>query len=347
VENSTTGLASTILQEAMMQTLRQVISTMLLIGMSWSAQAQKICVFDPMGASGDIFSMMKDFALMAKGTGVDIKLIPYAEEPTVMKDFKAGQCDGVTITDFSARQFNSYTGSMNAIGGITNNAMAKVVIGLMGNPKLDDEMISAGYEVAGVFPMGPAYILVNNREINSLAKAQGIRFGVLENDPAQYEMIKKVGATPITVTIGNMGTKFNSRQIDAMGAPALAFTAFELHKGMGDKGAFFRFPVTFVSLNLVLKQSVFPATFGAKSRRWFASQTGHLMEHLVRVERTVPDKYWAELSTNDKVGYIRLMREMRIELIEKGVYNKKMTSLLKKVRCQQDPSNTECGMNDE
>lgn len=330
-----------------MTILTRIAGAALLISACLTAHAQTVCVFDPMGASGDIFSTMKDFALMAKGTGTEIKLVPYVEEPQVVKDFKSGKCDGAVLTDFSSRLFNSYTGSMNAIGGITNNAMAKVVIGLMGNPKLDSEMVSDGYEIAGVFPMGPAYIVVNNREINSLAKAQGVRFGVLDNDPAQYEMIKKVGAIPVPVTIGNMASKFNSKQVDAMGSPALAFTAFELHKGMGDKGAFIRFPVTFVGLNVVLNQKAFPPTFGAKSRRWFASQTNRLMDNVLRIEKTVPEKYWADLSSNDKVGYVRLMHQMRLEMVKDGIYNKKMTALLKKIRCQQDPSNFECKLNDE
>jgi hypothetical protein len=312
-----------------------------------TAQAQTVCVFDPMGAAGEGFAIMKDFALMAKGTGVELKLLPYSDEPQALEDYKAGKCQAVTLTDFTARQFNSYTGSLNAIGGITNNAMARVVIGLMGNPKLDAEMVSGQHEVAGVFPIGAGYIIVNNREINSLAKAQGVRFGVIDSDQAQYEMIKKVGAKPVPINIGNMGTKFNSKQVDAMGAPAIAVTAFELHKGMGDKGAIFRFPVTFVSMNLIVNDKAFPPTFGAKGRRWFASQTNRMMDVVNRLEKAVPEKYWAELSSNDKVGYIRLMREMRIELINKGVYNKKMTSLLKKVRCQQDPTNFECALNDE
>jgi len=312
-----------------------------------AAQAKNVCVFDPMGAAGEGFAIMKDFALMAKGTGIELKLLPYTDEPQALEDYKSGKCQAVTLTDFTSRQFNSYTGSLNAIGGITNNAMARVVIGLMGNPKLDDEMVSGQHEIGGVFPIGPAYIIVNNREINSLAKAQGVRFGVIDSDRAQYEMIKKVGAKPVPINIGNMGTKFNSKQVDAMGTPAIAVTAFELHKGMGDKGAIFRFPVTFVSMNLVLNQKEFPPTFGAKGRRWFASQTNRMMDVVSRLERAIPEKYWADLSSNDKVGYIRLMREMRIALINEGVYNKKMTTLLKKVRCQQDPTNFECALNEE
>jgi hypothetical protein len=41
------------------------------------------------------------------------------------------------------------------------------------------------------------------------------------------------------------------------------------------------------------------------------------------------------------------MREMRVKLIQEGIYNKKMTSLLKKVRCQQDATAQECSMTDE
>mgnify|MGYP000266986743 CR=1 FL=1 len=322
-------------------------AALMLLASTAQVQAQTICVFDPMGAAGEGFAIMKDYGVMAKGLGVELKLIPYNDEPDALRDFKTGKCEGVTLTDFTARQFNSYAGSLNAIGGIINNAMAKTVINLMGNPKLDEEMVSGKFEVGGIFPIGPAYIIVNNREINSLAKAQGIRFGVVESDRAQYEMVKKVGATPVPVTIGNMGTKFNSKQVDAMGAPALAVTAFELHKGMGDKGALFRFPVTFVSMDVILKHEAFPAEFGAKSRRWFSSQTNRIMDTVARIEKSVPEKYWSDLSSNDKVGYIRIMREMRIKLINEGVYNKKMTTLLKKLRCQQDPNNFECTLSDE
>lgn len=309
--------------------------------------AQAVCVYDPMGASGDIFSLMKDYQLTAKGLGVELKLVPYSDEHSVVKDFKNQRCDAAVLTDFSSRQFNSYTGSMNAIGAMTNNAMAKVVFGLMGNPKLDTDMVSDGFEIAGIFPLGLAYIITKDRQLDNLSKWKGIRFAVLDSDPAQYEMVKKVGASPVPITIANMGTKFNAGQIDAMGTPALAFKAFELHKGMGNTGTMFRFPVTFVGVNVVTHQQAFPDGFGAKSRRWFAAQTPRLMDSVIRLDKSIPDQYWSELSTNDKVGYIRLMREMRVKLIKDGIYNKKMTSLLKKVRCQQDPTAQECAMTDE
>lgn len=312
-----------------------------------SVYAKNMCVFDPMGTSGEVFAIMKDFALMARNTGVEINLLAYKDEPNALRDYKSGKCDAVTLIDVTARQFNSFTGSLSAIGGVTSNAMAKVVISLMGNPKLDADMVSGAHEVIGVAPIGLAYIIVNNKEINSLAKAQGIRFGVTETDVSQFEMAKKVGAVPVPITIGNMGQKFNSGQVDSMAAPPIAFTVFELHKGIGDRGTLFRFPVAFVSMNMLIKHDEFPAAFGAKSRRWFSSQTNRMMDVVARLEKGVPEKYWSDLSSNDKVGYVRLMHQMRLEMVKDGIYNKKMTALLKKIRCQQDPSNFECKLNDE
>jgi hypothetical protein len=174
---------------------------MLLLGsvlMGQQAQAvQDMCVYDPMGASGDIFALMKDYQLMAKGLKVELKLLPYADEHSLIKAFKEKRCDAAVMTDFSARQFNSYTGSMNAIGAMTNNAMAKVVFGLMGNPKLDSDMVSDGFRGGRVFSRWDSPIsLPRTANWITLSKWKGIRFAVLDSDPAQYEMVKKVGAKP-------------------------------------------------------------------------------------------------------------------------------------------------------
>ncbi|MEY4516905.1 MAG: hypothetical protein RL180_1251 [Pseudomonadota bacterium] len=312
-----------------------------------TAVAQSVCVFDVMGASGDSYSLIKDFVVVAKGHGVNLELMPYTDESKALRDFQNGKCDATALTDFSTRQFNSYTGSINAIGAVSNNAMAKVALSMMGNPKLADEMIMGNYEVAGVFPMGAAYLVTNDRNVNNLAKVQDKRFAVLESDQAQLKMVKKIGAKPVSVTVSTISTKFNSRQVDIIGAPAMAFGPFELSKGIGTTGAIVRFPVTFVTMNMIVKRDAFPPKLASVGRTWFAGQTSRMMENIQRIEANIPAKYWMDLSNNDKVGYIKLMREMRIDLVEAGVYNKKMTSLLKRIRCKQDPSSFECALTDE
>jgi hypothetical protein len=312
-----------------------------------SAQAQTMCVFDLLGAQGENYAMMKDYALAAKQWGVNLILKPYTDERVASEDFKAGQCDGVTLTGMRARQFNSFTGSIDSIGGLPSNAATKLIITLMANPKLAPDMIQNNYEVAGVTTLGSAYIMVRDRKINSLTKAAGIKFGVLDYDKAQAIMVQKVGAQPVSVDLLSVGGKFNNGQVDAIGMPAMAFKPLELYKGLRDNGAIIRFPVVQVTGDVIIRPEKFPDGYGQKSRTWVAGLLNREMETITKVEAAIDPKYWLDISANDKLGYIKLMREARIDLTRDGIYNKKMMGLLKKVRCNLDPQSFECSLNAE
>ena len=312
-----------------------------------NAQAQVVCVFDLQGTSGDVYTMMKDYALAANGWGAKVTLKPYTDERVAAEDFKAGQCDAVALTGMRGRQFNSFVGSIDAIGAVPSNAAARAVMQLMSKPQLAADMVQNGYEVAGVTPLGSAYLFVNDRSINTLAKAAGKKIAVLDYDKAQARMVQRVGAQPVSADITTFGGMFNNGQVDIVGAPAVAFKPLELHKGLGAKGAIAKFPILQVTGNVIIRQNKFPAGFGQKSREWVGSQLARTMNIVEKTERDIPAKYWMEISANDQVGYIKLMREARIELTKEGFYNTKMMSLLKRVRCQQNPSSFECALKEE
>lgn len=312
-----------------------------------NAQAQVVCVFDLLGTSGDVYTMMKDYALAANGWGAKVTLKPYTDERVASEDFKAGQCDAVALTGMRGRQFNSFVGSIDAIGAVPSNAAARAVMQLVSKPQLATDMVQNGYEVAGVTPMGSAYLFVNDRSINTLAKAAGKKFAVLDYDKAQARMVQRVGAQPVSADITTFGGMFNNGQVDIVGAPAIAFKPLELHKGLGAKGAIAKFPILQVTGNIIIRQNKFPAGFGQKSREWVATQLPRALAMAEKTEKDIPAKYWMEIPANDQVGYIKLMREARIELTKEGFYNTKMMSLLKRVRCQQNPSSFECALKDE
>ena len=85
---------------------------------SMSAQAanteRSLCVFDIIGASGDVYNIMKDYKTEAAGWGVDIKLKPYTDEKIAAEDLKAGQCDGAVLTGLRVRQSRMATVSSSA-----------------------------------------------------------------------------------------------------------------------------------------------------------------------------------------------------------------------------------------
>ena len=70
--------------------------------------AQKVCVYDFIGASGDLFNMVRDYALAMQRDGVFMELKGYNDEAAALEAYKSGQCDGFVGTAFRSRQFNAW-----------------------------------------------------------------------------------------------------------------------------------------------------------------------------------------------------------------------------------------------
>ncbi len=308
---------------------------------------QTVCVFDLLGTGGDVYAMMKDYSLAAAKWGADVDLKPYTDERIVAEDFKAGQCDAVSLTGLRGRQFNTFTGSIDSIGAITTYAQMRDVLTLLSNTKMAPYMVSGAYEVVGVMPLGAGYLLVNDRAINNLSKVSGKKIAVLDYDKSQAKMVQKIGAQPVASDIINFAGKFNNGQVDIVAAPAVAIKPLELYKGLGTKGAIIRFPIVQITGNVIINPKKFPAGFGQKSREYVATQVDKAFKNIEKTEKDIPAKYWMDVLEADKPGYIKLMRESRISLAAEGIYDKKMLSLLKRVRCKHDPASFECALKDE
>ena len=308
---------------------------------------QTICVFDIVGKSGDVYALMKDYQLAAKSWGADVELKVGTNEAVIAEDFKAGKCDGISVTGMRGRQFNQFTGSLDAIGAITDLKLAVKVMQGLASPAFAKAMVNGKYEVVGVIPIGDAYLLVNDRNINTVAKAAGKKIAVLDYDEAQKIMASQVGAQAVSSDITNFGAKFNNGQVDIIGAPAAAFKPLELHKGLGTKGAIVNYPILQVTGNLIIHPEKFPAGFGQKSREWVKGQLPRAFGILGKMKADIPQKYWMEVPAADKPGYQKLMREARINLTAKGIYDKRMMKLLWQFRCREDAKNFECALQDE
>lgn len=306
-----------------------------------------ICTWDILGQQGDATNMMKDYTLAARAWGVNVVSKAYTNEGIAADDFKAGQCDGALITGLRARQFNQFTGSIDAVGAVPSYTHMRDVIDLLANPKLAPRLVSGPYEVVGAIPVGAAYAFVNDKSINSLAKAAGKKIAVLDWDKSQAEMVKIVGAVPVAADLTTYGGKFNNGQVDILFAPIPLYKPMELYKGLGTKGGIARFPVINLTLQLVIRKDKFPPDFGLKSRRYIADQVPRFFGMIRNMEREVESRHWMHIPLSDRDGYEKIMREMRIHLTKSGYYNPQMMTLLKRIRCKREPDNAECSQNDE
>lgn len=315
------------------------------LALSSSAMAagkQTLCVWDIIGAQGDVFNMMKDYKLAAAKWGANIEMKAYTDEKIAGEDFKAGQCDAVVMTGLRGRQFNSFTGSIDSIGSLPAYSMLQKALATITSPAAAKLMVSGNYEVAGVTPMGAAYLFVNDRQINNVGKLSGKKIAVLDYDKAQAKLVQQVGAQPVASDITNFAGKFNNGSVDIIGSPAAGFKPLELHKGLGTKGAIVNFPLLQLTLQVIIRREKFPEGFGQKSREYIQSQYPRAMGLITGAEGDIDKKFWMQIPAADKEKYVNMMRESRISLTNDGIYDKRMMSVLKKVRCQVEPSNAEC-----
>lgn len=345
-----------------------------------------LCVYSPDGAQGrgfkQVMSYMTEipkFTAMAADIGVNLKLTMinpltmkfdigypklkkqasttahvrvYTDERVLSEDFKMKKCDGAGMSNIRARQFNSFIGSMDALGSILSYRQLTEAIGLLARPELNNRMVNKDYEVVGVVPLGAAYIMVSDRSINTLAKAAGKRVAVFDFDKSQAKLVQRVGAQPVSVDFTSVAGKFNNHEVDIMAGPALLFRPFELFKGMtgpngNAKGAIIRFPLMQVTGVLMMQRGKFPDGLGQIVREVSAMNLLPAYDFINETETDIPVKYWMDVPDADKPGYLKMMREARIAMTQEGYYDKNMMQLLKKVRCKFDPTNYECALTDE
>lgn len=144
----------------------------------------KMCVFDLLGANGPIFSQMKDYKIAAIDWGVKLILKPYTSERVAADDFKTGLCDAVSLTGTQSRQFNHFSGSLDAMGALPSYAHLKIVITTISAEKAAPLMTNDPYEVAGIMPLGAAYLYVNDRVLVTSGDLAGIRVASMDFRPS-------------------------------------------------------------------------------------------------------------------------------------------------------------------
>ncbi|MGO3383173.1 MAG: putative solute-binding protein [Acinetobacter guillouiae] len=309
---------------------------------------QNVCVFDLLGKAGESYKLMEEWALAAKAWGADINLTVYQSEEAEDKNFKTNKCDAAAMTTMRSREYNKFGGSIDALGGIPNNEIARRAINYALDKRNAKRLVSekngVKYELAMITPIGIAYIFVKDRAMNTLEKGKGKKFAYLHYDLAQKVAVERVGAIGVPSDIFNFVKKFNDGEVDAIASPAYAYKPLEIYKGLGSNGAMFTYPVVNVTADLIIKPEQFPEGFGIKSREWAVKQLPSSFKKIEKMEAEIPAKYKLNVSKDDALRYQKLLREGRIELTKRGVYDPVMMSVLKKARCTVDRTNFECSL---
>jgi hypothetical protein len=291
-------------------------------------------------------------AKLKRKASTDVKINLFTDERIASEEFKVKQCDGVAISNLRGRQYNPFVGSLDAVGAVLSYQQLTEAITLLSRPEMGSYMVSQDVEIVGIVPLGAAYVMVNDRRINTLAKAAGRKVAVLDFDKSQATMVQKIGAQPVSVDITNVGGKFNNGQVDILAMPALAFEPLELYRGMTDdkgnaRGAIFKFPLLQVTGVMMMHRGKFPEGIGQLMREFIAMQLAPAYQFILETESAIPVKFWMDIPESDKPGYVNMLRNARLAVTKDGYYDPRMMKLLKKVRCKLEPTNYECSLDDE
>lgn len=318
-------------------------SVMLSAAQNASAVVKRVyCVFDPVGASGAVYQKMKDYQVAALDWGVELELKAYTDERIAEDDFKAGQCDGVGLTGVRARKFNRFTGTVDSVGAIPSYDHMRSVLKMLAQEKAGKLMLSEDFEVAGIIPGGKVYLYVNDRNIDTVNEMSGKKLGVIESDPAQKIMSLSIKASPVNTNVATLYSQFNNGSVDIVPGPAIVYEAMELYKGLEPGGGIVDYAVGQLTVQMVLRHEQFPEGFGQSSRQYIASEMEKTFELLESSEQGIDQKWWINIPEKDQEQYSELLRQARMSLRDKGIYDSKMLTVLRKVRCRKDPGASEC-----
>jgi len=303
---------------------------------------RQICIWDIAGRAGPVFKAAEDQRTRLLQYGVDLDVQPYTSENVVAEDLKAGLCDAALITGLRGRQFNKYTGTVDAIGALPTKEHMQILLQVLARPESAGKMTSGEYVILGLAPVGAAYVFVNDRSINTLAKAAGKRVAVLDYDPVQAEMVAQIGATPVASDIVSAPNKFNNGVVDVIAAPLVAYEVLEFYKGMEPDGGIIDYPLAQITMQLIGRKEKFPDELAQLLREEFYNSYNLIMERLDIEAAKVPQHWMIPIPQKDKKEYEIMMQEARLQLRQKGYYDARMLTLQRKIRCKLDASRAEC-----
>ncbi|WP_303293428.1 putative solute-binding protein [Marinobacter sp. ST-43] len=303
---------------------------------------RSFCVFDPVGANGPLFAITKEFQPVALKRGIKLELRAYTDEKVAAEDFKAGQCDAVLLTGTRAREFNKFTGSLEAMGAVPGEEEMRLLYNTLSQPKARPFLVDGPYEVAGVFPAGAIYLYTRDRAIDSVEKLQGKRIATLDYDSASVRMVRHVGASVVGSNSANFAGKFNNGSVDLAYAPAVAYQPLELYKGVNSKGGVFKYALAYMNFQVIIHRDRFPEDAGQMVRDESIKRIDQAYEIIAEAESGIPAEVWMHPPREDVAEYDKMLRQVRLSLLEDGVYDERAIKLMEAIRCRVDGSRSEC-----
>lgn len=300
---------------------------------SWS-MTRSVCVFDPIGKSGDIFATATDLSMQFMTLGVNLKLKLYLDESKARKDFEARRCDAVLLTGLQARRFNTFVATVEAPGMFLNYDNLPKILGIMASEKASKYMRKGNVEVAGVYPAGFVYMVLNDKKRAHPNKLRGLKMINIDNNIMISDFAKRVGGTTVPATTNTFVKLFKERTVDVTFAPMAIFSALELDVALDEsQGAIMSLPIALLTIQVLIHADRFPEGYGQSTREMSLLHYERVLDISKRAEKNVQSKYWLN-GFHNMTEWEEVAYATRRSMLDKGFFSPKMIKIINKFRCE-------------
>lgn len=300
------------------------------------------CVFDVLGTAGPAKQMVDDYKVEALRWGMELTTDYYKDDQEAARQFEAGHCDLINLPDFRVRNYNRFTGSINAVGAIPDEKHLGQVIQSLAQESAEPLMRNGEYEVLGIAYIGGLHAFVQDRAMTRPAALVGKKISILEGIEESDYLIAQNGMIAVHSDIAGMFQLFNSKSVDYTVAPLIVYEGLEMYRGLEPNGGISRYPFAMATMQLIARWEKLPENLGQKSRKFVADSHPKIVDTIQSYEKPVPDKYWFDIPLEDFYYWDNTFSRARVELEHLGIYDARMLTLLKKIRCQSYPDRAEC-----
>lgn len=325
--------------QSRIRALKKLYSHMLIDG---EIPPRMTCVWDVLGKQGPIYTSTVDQALRMRHYGITMHVTAYTDEQEVVDKLKSGECDTSIMSGAQAKQFNDFTGSIEALGGVPSRKHMKYLMQVLASTHAHKKMQQGDYHVVGVIPIGDNYLFTHDGKKPTLKRTFNGKAAIVNSDVSQKALFDAFDMEIINGknTAAAAGA-YNLADADVVMAPLVGYNMFNLGSGL-KHGTIVDYPLSQMTLQVISRVDTIPPEVGQFLREDLFIKLNMLYREVEKNSKEVPREKMIKLSNRESKILDSKIAAIRDKVTQEGGYNKGMMKLQKKIRCKIDKQREEC-----
>ena len=325
--------------QSRIRALKKLYSHMLVDG---EIPPRMTCVWDVLGKQGPIYTSTIDQALRMKHYGITMNVAAYTDEQEVVDKLKSGECDTSIMSGAQAKQFNDFTGSIEALGGIPSRKHMKYLMQVLASTHAHKKMRQGNYHIVGVIPIGVNYLFTHDGKKPTLKRTFKGKAAVVNSDVSQKALFDDFGMDVVQgQNTAAVAGAYNLGDADVVMAPLVGYNMFNLGTGLKN-GSIVDYPISQMTLQVVSRVDTIPPEVGQFLREDLFIKLNMLYREVEKNSREVPRNKMFKFSPREEKLLDSKITAIRQQVIAEGGYHKGMMKLQRKIRCKIDKARAEC-----